>query len=111
MLESEAKGAAESLDQARERRTFLAHLDEDFAGLTVFEEANCEVTLVAGDREFMCDLLPRGWKCLSARRSGDRHGSDGPRGEGAGRRAVGVESNRPRQRGYRLAQRWRSIFA
>ena len=60
VLQCQAESPAEALDEARESGAFLAHLDEDLAGLAVLEEADGEVALVTCYRELVGDRIPRG---------------------------------------------------
>jgi hypothetical protein len=53
VLEAQAEGAAEALDQARARRAFLGNLDEDLTRTAILEQADREVTLMAVDGELV----------------------------------------------------------
>src|SRR5579871_3443635 len=53
ILQADRNGQREAVHEAGERRTFLGHLDEDFAGLAGFVHADGDVALVAADREFV----------------------------------------------------------
>ena len=58
VLQADREASTEALDQAGKRRAFLAHLDEDLSGAAIIEEADGEVALITGYREFMGDGLP-----------------------------------------------------
>src|SRR4030095_6039151 len=66
VLQRQTERAAEALDQARERRALLAHLDEDLARMAgeirpcrFIEETDRQVAFVSGDGELVRDRLPR----------------------------------------------------
>ena len=65
MLQNQTERAAETLDQARERRALLTHLDEEFARSPIGEQTNRQVALVPVDCEFVRDGTASTWKCLA----------------------------------------------
>ena len=54
VLQRETKGPGKTLDETRERRTFLAHLDEDLANLPILKQPDRQIPFVARDGELMC---------------------------------------------------------
>jgi len=55
VLQAYRDHSAETLHQSRDRRALLCHPDEDLTWLTIRIEAYCEIALMPGYREMVCD--------------------------------------------------------
>src|SRR5271157_478777 len=65
MLQAYRDDGAETLHQSRDRRALLCHPDEDLTWLTIRIEAYCEIALVAGDGEMVCDARALVWQAMA----------------------------------------------
>ena len=68
VLQRVADRLRERVGEARDRRAFLRHRQEQLAGLAVLVEADGDVALVAGDVELVRDRLPLVGQPVTARR-------------------------------------------
>jgi hypothetical protein len=57
VLEGDGDQCGDGVHQSPNRRAFLGHGDEDFAGGSVLVEADGDISLVAGDVELMRDRV------------------------------------------------------
>ena len=70
VLPSEAGQGADAVHQTADGGTFFGHGDEQFAGLTVIEQSDCEITFMARDIEFVRDGRARIWQPTAQRLAG-----------------------------------------
>ena len=69
-MQRHAGQRADAVHQTADGGTFLGHGDEQFAGLAVFEQADGEITFMAGDIELVGDGRARVGQAAAQRLAG-----------------------------------------